>query len=79
LDNLLNAGNRHPSFEPSDFLAANNFNLLGILSSDGYKIVDFSTVDPARKHLVLRHDIVFDMEAAAGLAQIEQERSYSAI
>jgi len=74
----LKIEDKHRSFELTDFSTANYFRLLGILSSDGYKIADFATVDPRRKHLVLRHDIDFDLEAAVGLAQKEQDHGYSA-
>jgi hypothetical protein len=68
----------HRSFEILDFSTGNYFHLLDILSSDGYATMDFSTVDPIRKHLVLRHDIDFDMDVAATLARKEQEHGYSA-
>ena len=57
---------------------ANYFRLVDSLSSYGYENMDFTTVDPSRKHLVLRHDIDFDMEAAASLAQKEQNQGYRA-
>jgi hypothetical protein len=66
------------SFDPSDFSAENYFRLLETLSSDGYKIVDFATVDPSQKHLLLRHDIDFDLQAAARLARLEQDHGYRA-
>ena len=68
----------HRSFELPNFSAANYFRLLDIFSSDGYENVDFTTVDPSHKHLVLRHDIDFDLDAAAALAQMEQAHGYSA-
>jgi hypothetical protein len=36
-------------------------------------------VDPKQKHLVLRHYIEFDLEAAAKLARLEQDHGYNAI
>jgi hypothetical protein len=68
-----------PSFDPSDFSTDNYFRLLQIFSSGGYENVDFSTVDPSQKHLILRHDIDFDLEAAAKLADLENRNGYRAI
>ncbi len=67
------------SFDPTDFSADNYFRLLQTLSSAGYENVDFSTIDPNQPHLVLRHDIDFDLEAAAKLARLEKDHGYGAI
>ncbi len=66
-------------FDPSDFSTENYFRLLQILSSNGFTNVDFATVEHDQKHLVLRHDIDFDLEAAARLAKLEKTKGYKAI
>ena len=47
--------------------------------SDGYEVVDFETVKQDKKHLILRHDVDFDLDAAARLADFEGEQGFRAI
>jgi hypothetical protein len=67
------------SFDSSDFSTENYFHLLQILLSDGYRNVDFAAVEHDQKHLVLRHDIDFDLEAAARLAKLEETKGHKAV
>jgi hypothetical protein len=68
----------HRSFDSTNFSTANYIRLLEIISSNGYEVVDFSTLDPDQKHLLLRHDVDFDLEAAAKLASVEECHGYRA-
>jgi hypothetical protein len=67
------------SFDTSDFSTENYFRLLDLMSADGYGIVDFLSVDHGQKHLILRHDVDFDLQAALKLAEQEARKGYKAI
>lgn len=64
------------SFDPTDFSTENYLRLLRILSDNGYEPVDFATVDHDHKHLILRHDIDFNLEAALQIAELEAKHGY---
>ncbi len=42
----------------------------------GYGIVDYEDADPNARHLVLRHDVDFDLDAAVTMAEFEQQRGW---
>ena len=52
--------------------------LLDGLHARGYEAVAFGDADPARRHLVLRHDVDMSLEAAAAMAALEAEHGLSA-
>lgn len=64
------------SFDNSDFSTENYFRLLQILSDSGYATVDFAAVDHGKKHLILRHDVDFDLLAASRMADLEARNGY---
>jgi len=43
------------------------------LRNDGYEFRTFTTVDPAARHVVMRHDIDMDIETALPMAELEAE------
>lgn len=61
-----------------DFTPAGYRALLQALMARGYRSVDYPEVDPARPHLVLRHDLDMSIEAALALARLEQEMGLQA-
>ena len=44
----------------------------------GYRVEDFLSADPAQRHLVLRHDVDFDIEAALAMARMETSHGWHA-
>ena len=50
--------------------------LVATLLARGYRLSDFGAVKPDQPHLILRHDIDFDPEAAVSLAEIEAEHGW---
>ncbi len=52
--------------------------LIAAFSDKGYTIVEFADLRPDSQHLVLRHDIDFDLEAAAKMAEFETKRGIRA-
>jgi hypothetical protein len=63
-------------FDTTDFSARNYIRLLEVLTSLGYKDVEFASVVPEKKHMVLRHDVDFDLEAALRIARLEARNNY---
>jgi hypothetical protein len=61
-----------------EFSLESYVNLVGSLVALGYQIVGFDSVEAAKPHLILRHDIDFDPEAAAVMAQAESARGWQA-
>lgn len=51
--------------------------LIGRLVASGYLPVDFESVEPARRHLVLRHDVDQSLVAARALAEIEHRAGWT--
>jgi hypothetical protein len=51
---------------------------VGSLVDLGYQITGFDSVEAAKAHLILRHDIDFDPEAAVVVAQAEAARGWRA-
>src|SRR5262245_24675671 len=47
--------------------------LLRRLVSLGYQTTDFQGADPAKRHLVLRHDVDMTLESAVRMATVEAE------
>lgn len=52
--------------------------LVATLLARGYHLREFSAVKPDHRHLILRHDIDFDLEAALILAEAEADRDWHA-
>jgi len=46
------------------------------LTDTGYMVVDFEEVESERRHLILRHDVDFDLSAAIELATLEAEHGW---
>ena len=44
----------------------------------GYELVGYESILPNRRHLLLRHDIDFDLDAAVTMARVEASHSMSA-
>jgi hypothetical protein len=63
-------------FNPLDFSTENYLRLIGMLLDDGYEITNFTNADPGQKHLLLRHDIDFDLQAAIKIADSEATKGY---
>ncbi|MBM3527025.1 MAG: hypothetical protein FJX62_02945 [Alphaproteobacteria bacterium] len=53
-------------FSPAGYTA-----LLGAMRDLGYEARNFEDADPAQRHLILRHDVDFSLEAAASMAELE--------
>jgi hypothetical protein len=51
--------------------------LLAELVGQGYRVVNFGDVDPAARHLVLRHDVDVSLAAAVELAEAEHALGYA--
>jgi hypothetical protein len=66
------------SFDSFDFSTGNYIQLVELLTSSGYEVVNFKTAAPERKHLILRHDIDFDLQAALKIAEVESGKGYRA-
>ena len=56
-----------------DFTLGGYRNLIETFRSNGYAFVDFHNVDPAKSHVILRHDIDFSIKKAVTLAALEAE------
>ena len=52
-------------------------NLLAELTGQGYQVVGFDAVDPASRHLVLRHDVDISLTLAVELAEAEHALGYA--
>lgn len=52
--------------------------LIAAFGDKGYEIVDFDDLQPDSRHLVLRHDVDFDLQAAAKMAEFEAEKGIRA-
>jgi hypothetical protein len=57
----------------SDFTFKKYSELLINFRKKGYINVDFSKIDPSKKHIVVRHDIDMTMDSAVKMAEIEHE------
>ncbi|MBF0187429.1 MAG: hypothetical protein HQL50_05845 [Magnetococcales bacterium] len=44
----------------------------------GYEIVPFAEAEPTKQHLILRHDVDFDLERAVAMAEFEQSHGLHA-
>jgi hypothetical protein len=53
-------------------------NLLENLTARGYEARDYAGADPGAAHLILRHDVDMDLDAAVELAQLEAEKGFAA-
>jgi hypothetical protein len=51
--------------------------LLAELVGQGYRVVNFGDVDPAARHLVLRHDVDVSLALAVELAEVEHALGYA--
>jgi len=54
-------------FSPEEYV-----NLVNSFLLEGYSIVDFKSVSPDERNLILRHDIDFCLQRAARMAKLEQ-------
>ena len=52
--------------------------LLGALTERGYQVRGYADVDPAQRHLILRHDVDMSLDAALPIAEIESKRGFKA-
>lgn len=52
--------------------------LISALQERGYSVTDFAGADPAKRHLILRHDVDLSLDAAAEMAAFEAERGLAA-
>jgi hypothetical protein len=57
----------------ADFTAAGYAALLAAFQARGYETRGYDNAEPARRHLVLRHDLDMSLEAALPIAAIEAE------
>jgi hypothetical protein len=48
--------------------------LLAALIERGYRVVSYAEASPSEQHLILRHDVDFDLDAALRMAEMEAER-----
>ena len=55
--------NGSAAFSPEGYRA-----LIRSIGERGYTIRDFSSAEPRARHLVLRHDVDFSLDAAATMA-----------
>ncbi len=53
--------------------------LISALRAREYEPRNFTTADPEKKHLIIRHDVDFSLGAAAAMAEQERELGVSAI
>jgi hypothetical protein len=60
------------------FTHAGYASLLDAFAHLGYAVVDFTTADPAARHLILRHDLDMSIQAALPIAEIEAARGMRA-
>ncbi len=61
----------------NDFTLQGYQALLEALVERGYEVRDFDETDPARKHLVLRHDVDMSLKAAVAMAELENSLGVS--
>jgi hypothetical protein len=66
------------TFDPSQFSLENYILMLNLLGKSGYTIANFATANPKAKHLIIRHDIDFDLQAALKMAEAEAKNGYEA-
>jgi hypothetical protein len=57
----------------ADFTSAGYAALLAALRARGYEVRGYDDAEPARRHLVLRHDLDMSLEAALPIAALEAE------
>lgn len=50
--------------------------LVSELIARGYAITGYESADPTKAHLILRHDVDFDLELAVKLAEVEADRGW---
>lgn len=62
----------------ADFTLAGYGALLDTLVQRGYEAREYAEADPAKRHLVLRHDLDMSITAAVPVAEIERERGMTA-
>ena len=60
------------------FSLANYGELVAAFQRENYTIVGFADLQASERHLVLRHDVDFDLEAAAKMAEFEADRDIRA-
>tara|TARA_B100000676_G_scaffold279076_1_gene302042 strand:- start:396 stop:1130 length:735 start_codon:yes stop_codon:yes gene_type:complete len=63
---------------PDDFNLSAYVALVQALHAQGYKIRGYADVAPNDPHLILRHDVDFDLGAAVELATVEAEQDWAA-
>jgi hypothetical protein len=61
-----------------DFTAAGYAALLAAFRDRGYEVRGYHSADPARRHLILRHDLDMSIEAALPIAALEAEAGVAA-
>ncbi len=61
-----------------DFTLKAYSELIGSLLRRGYQVSDYSSTEAASAHLVLRHDVDFDLDSAVSLAQAESQEGWRA-
>jgi hypothetical protein len=62
----------------ADFTSAGYAALLAAFRARGYEVRDYATAEPARRHLILRHDLDMSIEAALPIAASEAEAGVKA-
>ena len=62
----------------TDFSPAGYERLLSALVDRGYGLRGWDDVEPAEPHLILRHDVDFDLGAAVAMAELEAARGWHA-
>ena len=62
----------------SDFTLSAYVAMIEALQTRGFKIHSYAKADPVKPHLILRHDIDFDLGAAVELATIEANQGWCA-
>ena len=50
--------------------------LIASLVSRGYRVSGYTETEPAAPHLVLRHDVDFDLDAALEMAEVERQHGW---
>jgi hypothetical protein len=60
------------------FTVEHYMDLVRDLETQGYEIANFSTVQPTARHLILRHDVDFDLGLAVQMASSEAQAGWSA-
>ena len=59
--------------EIDKFSLAQYGSLIGNLTARDYRIIGFEAVEPAKRQLILRHDVDMSLEAAVAMAEFEKE------